>query len=238
MGKLWQLPGIVVACLILGAPLLAFLGIVGPGAFSFFFAGVALGAVATIGLAGAGAFASATGRPWRSAAVRAAALPLVLTLGVLGYAVVTGGGAGHPIHDVTTSPEDALQFTPDVAAREAMVMPREDVLAIQQEIYPDIVQLVRQAEYESAFAVAAEVAQSMPGWEVTAVDEAEGRIEAVAVSRIFHFVDDIVIQLLQSGQEVEIDIRSRSRMGRSDLGANAARIRAYLAALDAELASL
>ena len=238
MSKLWQLPAIVVACLVVGVPLLAFLGVLGPGSFTVFFAGLGIGAVATIGLAGAAAFASATGRPWRGAAVRAAATPLVLTLGVLGYSTFFGGGAGHPIHDVTTDLSDELQFTPDVAAREAMVMPRADVLSIQQEIYPEISPLQRRAEFSRADPVAIEVARGMEGWELTTVDEAAARIEAVAVSRIFHFVDDVVIELFQNGPDIEVQMRSRSRMGRSDLGANSARIRAYLAALDAELARL
>jgi uncharacterized protein (DUF1499 family) len=71
----------------------------------------------------------------------------------------------------------------------------------------------------------------MPGWQVTGEDAAAGRIEAVATSRLFRFRDDVVIRVQAGPQEqgARIDVRSRSRIGQSDLGANAERIRAFLA---------
>ena len=143
------------------------------------------------------------------------------------------GGAGHPIHDVTTDPEDRLAFTPDVAALEQLPMTREEVLAIQREIYPDLAPLELPAASDLVFARALDTAASMEGWEVIHSDAEAGRIEAAATSAIFHFVDDVVIQVEAIGSGSRIDVRSRSRMGRSDLGANAERIRAFLARLKA-----
>jgi uncharacterized protein (DUF1499 family) len=231
MSRLWQVPALLVALLLLGAPLLAFLGLAGPGAFSFFLAGLGLGLISTIGLAAAAAFASATGKAWRGAAVRATVVPLVLTLGVLG---ISYGSTGHTIHDVTTDLEDTLQFTPDVAALEDLPMERADVLLIQQEIYPDIQPLIVDLSPASAFAAAEQAAAAMPGWEIVSADAASGRIEATATSRVFHFVDDVVIRVQSAGPDASrIDVRSRSRMGRSDLGANSERIRLYLLAVQA-----
>jgi len=231
MSRLWQLPSLVVALLILGVPLAAYLG-AGPAVFPLFLAGVGLGMLCTLVLAGSAAFASATGRPWRSAAARATAVPLLLTLGVL---AIGGGGAGHPIHDVTTDLEDTLEFTPDVAALEQMPMTREQVLTVQQEIYPDIqplqVALPVQETYERALAVA----EGMDGWQVMASDAGGARIEAAATSRIFRFVDDVVIGVTPGTDGSRVDVRSRSRMGRSDLGANAQRIGDFLAQLQAAL---
>ncbi len=61
----------------------------------------------------------------------------------------------------------------------------------------------------------------------------EGVFEAVEVTRIFRFVDDIVVRVRMSpgGNGSVVDVRSKSRDGRGDLGANAARIRAFAAAL-------
>jgi uncharacterized protein (DUF1499 family) len=189
----------------------------------------------TLILAGSAAFASATGRPWRSAAVRAAAVPLALTLGVVAVGVLATGGQDHPIHDVTTDLEDRLEFTPDVAALEQMPMTREQVLALQQETYPDIqplqVELPVQETYERALAVA----QGMEGWQVTGSDPGGARIEAAATSRIFRFVDDVAIGVTPDTDGSRVDVRSRSRMGRSDLGANAQRIRDFLGRLQEAL---
>jgi uncharacterized protein (DUF1499 family) len=71
----------------------------------------------------------------------------------------------------------------------------------------------------------------MPGWIVTNADLDSGRIEATATSRIFHFVDDVVIRVRPDGAGSRVDLRSRSRVGQSDLGANAERIRAFCAEL-------
>ena len=73
----------------------------------------------------------------------------------------------------------------------------------------------------------------MPSWHVTASDPASGRIEASQASFWFGFVDDIVIRVTPAGDGSRIDIRSVSRQGKGDLGVNADRVRAYLAALKA-----
>jgi len=63
------------------------------------------------------------------------------------------------------------------------------------------------------------------------VDEnpAEGRIEATATTRWFGFKDDVVLRIVPAaGNGSRVDIRSVSRVGRSDVGTNARRIRAFL----------
>ena len=69
------------------------------------------------------------------------------------------------------------------------------------------------------------------GWTIVAADDTAGRIEASDRSRWFGFTDDIVIRITPSGSDSRIDVRSSSRLGRSDFGVNAARVRAYVAAL-------
>ena len=79
---------------------------------------------------------------------------------------------------------------------------------------------------EPAFARALEVARAM-GWEIYHQDRNAGVIEAVDSTRIMAFKDDVVIRLQAAGEGTRIDLRSVSRVGRSDLGANAERIRAF-----------
>jgi uncharacterized protein (DUF1499 family) len=68
------------------------------------------------------------------------------------------------------------------------------------------------------------------GWTIVAKAPAEGRIEATDTTFWFGFTDDIVIRVApdEQAERTRIDIRSKSRIGRSDVGTNAARVRAYL----------
>jgi uncharacterized protein (DUF1499 family) len=67
------------------------------------------------------------------------------------------------------------------------------------------------------------------GWEVISSDSAEGRIEATATTFWFGFTDDVVVRITPTDGGSRIDVRSVSRVGRSDVGTNARRIKAYLA---------
>jgi uncharacterized protein (DUF1499 family) len=69
------------------------------------------------------------------------------------------------------------------------------------------------------------------GWEIVAADAAAGRIEATDTTFWFGFKDDVVIRVEADGAGSRIDVRSVSRVGVGDVGANARRIRAYLRAL-------
>ena len=69
-----------------------------------------------------------------------------------------------------------------------------------------------------------------------AVAPAEGRLEATATTPWFGFTDDVVVRGERAGTGSRVDVRSKSRVGRSDLGVNARRIRDFLAALAARLA--
>ena len=69
------------------------------------------------------------------------------------------------------------------------------------------------------------------GWRIVAAAPAEGRLEASDTTRWFGFVDDIVVRVRPAPSGSRIDVRSASRVGRSDLGVNARRIRAFLAAV-------
>ncbi len=69
------------------------------------------------------------------------------------------------------------------------------------------------------------------GWTIQAVVPAEGRIEATATTTLFGFKDDVVIRVAATPRGSRVDIRSESRIGGSDIGANAKRVEAFLDAL-------
>jgi uncharacterized protein (DUF1499 family) len=76
------------------------------------------------------------------------------------------------------------------------------------------------------------VAQDL-GWEVVEADPAGGRLEATDTTTWFGFKDDVVVRIRPADGGSRVDVRSVSRTGRSDVGTNARRIRAYLRSLGA-----
>ena len=231
MERLWYAPTYAIVTLLILGPLLAFLHVVPPLAgFSLILLAILTGLVFGIGLAGAAAFASVTQKSWRPRAVRGALLPLSVGLLAIGMAATS---KVPPIHDISTDLGDRIEFTPDVAAaspnKDAQGQDRTMVDEMQKSGYPDLAPIQLALPPDQAFAKAKAVAEAMPGWQVTNADLESGRIEATATSRIFHFVDDIVIRVRPDAGGSRIDLRSRSRVGQSDLGANAARIRTYAA---------
>jgi len=66
------------------------------------------------------------------------------------------------------------------------------------------------------------------GWKIVDAEKGEGRIEATDRTFWFGFTDDIVIRIIPNGAGSRIDVRSASRVGKSDLGVNAKRIRAFM----------
>ena len=76
-------------------------------------------------------------------------------------------------------------------------------------------------------AVQAEV--DAAGWDIAEITPT--RLEATAVTRWFGFEDDVVIRLTEQGERTQVDMRSASRLGASDVGTNALRIETFLNAL-------
>lgn len=144
-----------------------------------------------------------------------------------------------PIHDITTDTTNPPVFVDVVPLRENApnppAYPGEETARQQQEAYPDLMTLSYQADYERVFEAVNAVVEEM-GWEPVAIAEEEGRIEATATTRWFGFRDDVVIRVEDaSSRGVQVDIRSKSRVGRSDVGANAARIRDFTERLNERL---
>jgi uncharacterized protein (DUF1499 family) len=136
-----------------------------------------------------------------------------------------------PIHDITTDPEDPPQFAALLALRQGASNPPEhpgeEVAAKQREAYPDILPMRFDSPPIVVVERARRAAESLR-WEIVAVDEEAGRIEAIDRTFWFGFVDDVVIRVREHGDGSRLDIRSKSRVGRSDVGANARRIRRFM----------
>lgn len=209
----------------------AFLGLLSPlMGFQLFAAGALLGGLLSVVVSLVGLLLSRGGRDPEG---RTKSLT-GLAIGGLGLVIVVLGAASTavdapPINDITTDLENPPAFTsstvvPDYVGRN-MNYPEEFKSQVR-ESYPDLAPLRVAGSPEDVFAMAIDVAESM-GWEIVARSESQGIFDAQDVSSIFRFVDDITVRIKADGAGTRIDMRSKSRVGRSDLGANAARIRAF-----------
>ncbi len=143
-----------------------------------------------------------------------------------------------PIHDISTDLVEPPEFVALRAAREAapnaVEHPGGQVAIQQRDAYPEI-RARRYARAPEAVFVAAAAQVREQGWLLVEEDPDSGRIEAVAETTWFGFRDDVVIRVQPDADGARLDMRSASRVGRSDLGTNAQRIDRFLSALDARL---
>jgi uncharacterized protein (DUF1499 family) len=136
-----------------------------------------------------------------------------------------------PIHDITTDTEYPPLFSAVLPLRKDAPNPSEyggpPVAALQHKAYPDIKPRVVNLSVAHAHQRALEIARGMR-WNIIHADGDAGRIEAVATTFWFGFKDDIVIRITPEGTRSLIDVRSVSRVGKTDAGTNAKRIRSFL----------
>ena len=136
-----------------------------------------------------------------------------------------------PIHDITTDTRDPPVFVALAEERKKAPNGAEyagaEIAAQQLKAYPDIKPLHLEQAPRDVMQRAIDAARAM-GWEVRASDSAAGRIEGTARTWWFGFRDDIVVRVRPEGSGTRVDVRSMSRVGRSDIGANAQRIREFL----------
>ncbi len=142
------------------------------------------------------------------------------------------GNFAAPIHDITTDTTNPPQFLAVVPLNTPgrTVYEGEVVASQQRAAYPDLRPVTLAMPPAAAFARALEVVDEM-GWELVDTDPAAGRIEATDTTFWFGFKDDVVIRVAAADDASLIDVRSLSRVGGGDVGANANRIRRYVAAL-------
>jgi uncharacterized protein (DUF1499 family) len=219
--------GIVAVALMIVGPALAYLRVV-PGLWGFI--SYALGGIVALVV---GLIAVVQGFRGQGFGTGGAA---ALIAGVA-FVLIAARGRGAPrINDFTTDLADPPTF------RHAAALPQNagrdlaypaDFRPIQQACCADLRPAHLALPPAEAYTRAQQLAASMPSWTVTDGDPNAGTIEAVATTRLFGFQDDIAIRVRPDGANgSRVDVRSKSRDGKGDLGTNAARIRTYVSALE------
>jgi uncharacterized protein (DUF1499 family) len=145
-----------------------------------------------------------------------------------------------PIHDITTDFTNPPELTFSRMLRDtsggklnAWQYEGDSIAAQQRKAYPDVRPVMLAMNPDEAYRAAMRTAREL-GWEITVNEPAEHRLEAVDETRWFGFKDDVSIRVLPASGVSRVDIRSVSRVGRSDVGMNAERIRRYTARLREE----
>ncbi|MEP0074218.1 MAG: DUF1499 domain-containing protein [Marinomonas sp.] len=140
-----------------------------------------------------------------------------------------------PIHDISTDTNNPPAFLvldeSRAGARNTLVYGGPEVAEHQKKAYPYIRPIQSNKSSSEAFSEALRVGTEM-GWEIVAQDPEKLRFEATARTPVYRFADDIVVVVTPEENASRIDIRSVSRIGRSDRGVNAARIKAFATAFE------
>jgi hypothetical protein len=163
-----------------------------------------------------------------------AAIVVAVAAGGFGYLPLwmKAQAESHPfIHDVTTDVTDPPAFVAVLEERRDAPNPPEydrEQTAAQLEGFPDLRPLIMPKPLPEAFAIAVEAVKA-EGLTIKDIAPQDRRIEATETVPLFGFKDDVVIRLKDAhGVATVIDIRSKSRVGGSDLGFNARRIRSLI----------
>jgi len=188
-------------------------------------------AIAAAVISLAGAVATRPGSERRGLAF--AVLGVVIAIGAFGWPALMQYRARHlpPIHDITTDRSNPPKFVAVLPLRARAANPTDyqgpDVAVQQRKAYPQLAPLETKVPPEQAFSRALATARDM-GWTIIAAVPAEGRIEATDSTLFYGFKDDVVVRITPTSTGSRVDVRSESRIGKSDMGTNARRITAFL----------
>jgi uncharacterized protein (DUF1499 family) len=187
---------------------------------------VMLGALSGLGVAVA---IAVTGQPQTWGLVMAAALPFVIV------ALTTIKDLTYPlINDVSTDVDVPPRFEAahHAAANAGRDMAFPDRFApIVRDKYPELRPLILREPKEEVLDWVAGLMAEMRNWTVTFRDDSRGLMEGEVRTRFLGFVDDVVIRVADDGSGSRVDMRSKSREGLVDGGANARRVQDFLARL-------
>jgi uncharacterized protein (DUF1499 family) len=156
----------------------------------------------------------------------------LVPVGIMGPQMAAAGDVP-PIHDITTDTANPPEFVAIVSLRKdapngyeygvSEAWPAEKLGAATMEAYSGLQPIESGLSVAEAVDRTEAVLQAM-GLKIVAVDKAAGLVEATATTFWFGFKDDMVVRIVGDGEGSRIDLRSMSRVGQSDVGANAARI--------------
>ncbi len=145
------------------------------------------------------------------------------------------------INDITTDFVSPPSFMISAKARQAragVTLPpwTAQTASRQKAAYPEVQPILVDLEPEQAYQLALRVAKDL-GWRIVDSNppnlrvDGVAQVEAIDRSLLFGFVDDIAIRIRPLASQTRIDIRSLSRVGRHDFGANARHIDRFAAAV-------
>lgn len=169
--------------------------------------------------------------------VASAAITVALSAIAIGLplSMLSKGKSVPPIHDISTdliNPPEFVAIAPLRAdAPNPVAYAGEATAEQQRQGYPELKTLIY-SESRAELVSAVEKAAKNLGWELVNTDANQSIIEATDTTAWFGFKDDIVIRVTDNGNERLVDIRSKSRVGGSDLGKNAERIHDFIDELD------
>ena len=152
----------------------------------------------------------------------------------LPLSMMSKGKSVPPIHDITTDVQNPPQFDAILPLRKEAPNPATyaagEITEQQLRAYPDIKTQVFALSIDKLFPEAVNSVEAL-GWDIAAKNKTNYTIEATDTTLWFGFKDDVVIRLTARGEDTLVDVRSKSRVGRSDLGKNAERIQTFFKAL-------
>lgn len=144
-----------------------------------------------------------------------------------------------PIHDISTDLVNPPEFVAIAPLRADAPNPVEyagvEVATQQRAAYPEL-QTLNYTQSKSELVEATKQAIDHLGWQLVNIDTNQGIIEATDRTMWFGFKDDVIVRISDNGSKRLVDIRSKSRVGGSDLGKNAERIHGFIEELDSILA--
>ncbi len=164
-------------------------------------------------------------RPSAAIAFALGLVPLLLT------AMIAGAGLKAPkIHNITTDLDNPVVFVNAQKLRGAdansLSPPSGKAAELHRSHYAHLAPIQVDMAPSAAYERALDVAQQL-GWEVSYRDPKTLQFEALERTALFGFVDDVAVRISAVEAGSQVDLRSVSRVGVSDLGANAKRIERF-----------
>jgi len=210
------------------------LGVLSPmSGFTTFVGSALLGGIVTIVISLIAIFLSRGGRDPDAMRLALGGVAVGFGLLMIVLAAASPGSGLPPINDITTDLDNPPEFAdsnvvPEYVGRN-MSYPPEFVPQVR-EAYSDLKPIRLVDTPANAYAKAIAAAEEL-GWEISARSDERLVFDAQDETRLFRFVDDIAVRVMPDGSGSKVDIRSKSRDGRGDIGANAARIRKFAEAI-------
>ena len=168
---------------------------------------------------------------------------MALLLSTLAIAIplsmLNKGKSVPPIHDISTDLVNPPEFVAIAPLRADAPNPVEyagvEVATQQRAAYPEL-QTLHYPQSKSELVEATKQVIDNSGWQLVNIDANQGIVEATDRTMWFGFKDDVIVRITDNGSKRLVDIRSKSRVGGSDLGKNAERIHGFIEELDSILA--